>query len=395
MTLLTTRKSPIFDGNLDAHDLITEYSNDLVSFIEVPYCNTAKVAARNAADTNPSKIELNSWRPSLRRLSPFLLDRRAIWFLRVIFNFKKIFQNKDFDIVVSSFPVSYSHLIAFIVSKKLDIPWLADYRDPWSCDTIRRAPWPFYLIDWLIEKSIMKRTARISAVSPGQAKLIGNFLNRTVDVIYNGSDDPNFASINGFRPTSDGEIRTIRYLGTVHDNKIHAYKELFAALAIAIRSEPGKLQDLRFEFIGPRAETLHNLIESFDLQHLVKTKSSISATDANRLMRESAALLLFDVRSSFKIPGVLSGKIFDYLTARRPILNVGDNPQSDINRLIRECEAGFFFDTSKESTGLLEVLDQILVPTASVSPNYTKLAEFRRSVQSERALSILKEMVGQ
>jgi hypothetical protein len=394
VTVLTTKKLVGFDGTLDGSYLLKEYSQDQVRFIEVPYGQSKGYLGADKS-TKPTRVKrVDRLAAVLRGFSPFFIDRRASWFFRAASNLDRLLEGIKIDVVVSSFPLSYCHILAFLVARKYRVPWLADYRDPWSCDKLRRAPWPFYLFDYLIEKILIAGALRITAVSTGQAKLIGGWLGREVDVIYNGSDDHDFATINEFELIPSRKAVLLRYIGTVQDGKLYPYKEFLEAFAHFARSSVARSMDIKVEFIGPGSETLAELVQVLEIEPYVALKPSVSMLEAKRLMRDSSILIFFDVRSSFEIPGVLSGKIFEYLAARRPIISVGDDRQSDVNKLIENCKVGLFFNAGEKYADFGAILHEITALSSVVKPDYSQVSQFRRSVQADQALSILHEMIG-
>jgi hypothetical protein len=390
VTVLTTKKVLGRDGKLDGESFFKDYDPDRVRFVEVPYeANPTHGQVMAAPFKRP--ISAPNPRNLLRMLFPFLLDRRAKWAMRVLRDDDYFLDSTKFDVVVSSFPICHAHIIARTISNRMGIPWIADYRDPWSCDRMRRGPWPLYLIDFLLERFLIRQASRITAVSPGQSQLIGNWLNRKVDVIYNGSDASGFAEQNSFKSINQSEFFVIRYIGTVYDTKQHSYIEFFDALKHSLIFKSGLFARIRFEFIGPRSETLIPLITAQGLDQVVSVHPTVSFSQAQKLMSESGALLFFDIKDPKTAPGVLSGKIFDYFAARRPILSVCTDSQSAVNRLIEQANAGVIFNYTNKNLSLVSALEKVLIADNLGAPSYTSLVEFQRGTQSQKMLDLIFE----
>src|SRR5690606_1202632 len=96
---------------------------------------------------------------------------------------------------------------------------------------------------------------------------------------------------------------------------------------------------LSVEFFGPYEPWLEKLIESYDLGEIVKLRGRVGRPEALSAQRSSDALILLESGDA-SANGVLTGKLFEYLLAGRPILSLGSRPGSAIGRLLEECGVG-------------------------------------------------------
>ena len=62
----------------------------------------------------------------------FIPDARKFWIAPASKYLKKYLDNNVVDAIISTGPPHTTHMIALNVVKKRDIPWLSDFRDPWS-----------------------------------------------------------------------------------------------------------------------------------------------------------------------------------------------------------------------------------------------------------------------
>ena len=67
-------------------------------------------------------------------------DPYFAWVGPAILKGREIFKRERFDVIFSSSPRASVHLVAAVLSEHADVPWLADYRDPWSTYQFRQYP---------------------------------------------------------------------------------------------------------------------------------------------------------------------------------------------------------------------------------------------------------------
>ena len=66
------------------------------------------------------------------RLNFFVPDAKIGWIPFAVSDGLKIINDHQIDMIFSSSPPQTINLIAKKLSKKTGIPWVADYRDPWT-----------------------------------------------------------------------------------------------------------------------------------------------------------------------------------------------------------------------------------------------------------------------
>lgn len=197
------------------------------------------------------------------------------------------------------------------LSKKNNIPWIADYRDPWIQDKTREKNWLHAAFDRYFEKKLSLNASSLITVSSYVVALINNLENnRRFHIIPNGFD---FCKPDQEIPIAQKcDKLTIAFMGTIYNwhpielflvtlnENIVAYKAEFELVFIGINEEMNikemirdKLHNIKdFVFFYPRQEN-HTLFEVLKNAHI---------------------FLLFNDYS------ILGTKIFDYLALKRKIL---------------------------------------------------------------------------
>ena len=67
-------------------------------------------------------------------------DPYFAWVGPAVLKGREIFKRERFDVIFSSSPRASVHLVAAVLSEHAGVPWLADYRDPWSTYQFRQYP---------------------------------------------------------------------------------------------------------------------------------------------------------------------------------------------------------------------------------------------------------------
>jgi len=113
---------------------------------------------------------------------------------------------------------------------------------------------------------------------------------------------------------------------------------------------------IRLRIIGTLSPTLKVKIRDMDLDHVVEYIPTLPHDQITRHQREGDALLLI-IPAISHAKGILTGKLFEYLAANRPIICIGPE-DGEAAGIIRECKAGMTFNRQKtnEIQGYLDTL---------------------------------------
>ncbi|MBK8489273.1 MAG: hypothetical protein IPL48_16005 [Bacteroidetes bacterium] len=62
----------------------------------------------------------------------FIPDARKFWIEPSVKFLLKYISDKPVDIIISTGPPHSMHMIALALKQKTELPWIADFRDPWT-----------------------------------------------------------------------------------------------------------------------------------------------------------------------------------------------------------------------------------------------------------------------
>ncbi len=264
----------------------------------------------------------------------------------------EVLQKEGVDAVLSSSMPVISHLIAKELKTRYKIPWVADFRDLWtqnhnySYGPLRK------LIDRRLElKTLSLADALVAVSQPAAGKLMVLHKGKPVYAITNGFDP---AEINS-PPSNLAAKFTITYTGGIQW-KGQEPSKLFAALRDLVSDGTMSPDDIEVRFYGPRESWVEREINGYGLGGIVKQNGIVPRQIALEKQRESQLLLLLKWEDPQEY-GVYSGKVFEYLAARRPILAVGGSTDV-VDELLNETGAGTCAPTVEDIKNILKKLYQ-------------------------------------
>ncbi|MFC2034997.1 glycosyltransferase [Chloroflexota bacterium] len=264
----------------------------------------------------------------------------------------KLLQKNGIDAIISSSSPVTSHLVAKELKNRYGIPWVADFRDLWSQNhnyaysPLRRA------LDRRLElKTVSAADALVTVSQPWADKLSMLHKGKLTYAINNGFD-PETVNVSSEKVT---DKFTITYTGNIYARK-HDPVKLFVALSHLISDGVVDPNNIEVRFYGMVAGWLEKEIEQYGLSSIVNLYGRVPKDVALQKQRESQLLFI----TKWKDPqdrGAYSGKIFEYLAAKRPILAI-DGTDDVVKQLLDETKAGIDAQTIQDIKDALQKLYQ-------------------------------------
>ncbi len=286
------------------------------------------------------------------------------------------------------------------LSKEFDIPWIADYRDPWSNNSLRSKTKLSFWFNKQNEQKALANVTHISTVSDFFKKKIELILGeKPISIFPNGYNEDAFKKIEHI--SQNNETLTISLAGTLYD--WHPYKHFLETVDAYLQKNTSK--QLKIEFFGiNKADEIKQIIEqSTCLKDTVFIYPRMANQQLLAKMAESNVLLLFNYYS------YMGTKIYDYLALNRKILLCfeGDKKANQLKEkyynvssitglsehlqadLIQETKSGIVV---KDAIHLEQVLDELFSEFEQNRKieNHTIEAEnYSRKIQTERLVKII------
>ena len=271
------------------------------------------------------------------RANFFIPDARIGWNRYAYSKAKKLIEGEHFDFVITTGPPHSTHLIGLKLKKEFGIAWMADFRDPWTevyYNTLFKRTFRNKKKDERMEYSVLENANLVLTVGPSMRDLLLKKVPNQASkfhFVYNGYDESKFKSL----VKEANQVFTIRYVGTLTEN--YPYKAFVEALNL-LEIETDLLQ---VEFIGNIEASVFDYIAK-KMKFKVSNIPSVSHSEAIKFMKNAdLLLLLLPFMKNSQI--MLTGKIFEYLATKNPILCIGDY-HSDASKIIQQLESSIVVD---------------------------------------------------
>ena len=266
---------------------------------------------------------------TVRRL--LLPDASVTWNVTAVPAAVRIARREGIDVVLTTSPPASVHFVGAAVQRLTDARWIADLRDPLVANPHRRDDTTAARARQAANEQVARLVARqadaISCVSDAIADEMRRLEPRgLVRVIGNGCDFDDFA---GLEYTPAPRFR-ITHAGSFFGKRdprpfLQAFRD--ADLDAVVR------------FVGDFRSSDREWAESLALGDRLQLVDYLPRAESLRMQRDSEALLLLVPDAGGRGKGVLSGKVYEYLAAGRPILAVVP-PDGAAAALVRETGGG-------------------------------------------------------
>ncbi|MDP5093315.1 MAG: glycosyltransferase family 4 protein [Polaribacter sp.] len=324
---------------------------------------------------------------SFMRGNFFIPDPKIFWVKSSVKFLQNYLNDHPIDVIISTGPPHSMHLIAQKISKKNNIKWIADFRDPWTDLYYNNE---FKQLSFAkeknkkLEKSVLEHADCILTVSNSLKK---DFLKtaKNVVVITNGFDSE---VLHDEHLVLDSKF-TISYIGLLpkQSNPIVFFKVL---KNLCDANQEFK-NDVQLLFVGDISSEVRNEIEKNNLIEITEIKGYVSHSEAIEYQKKAQVLLLL-IPNVPKSAGILTGKLFEYLTAKRPILALGPE-DGDLSEILKHTNSGIVIDHQNEaklSTEILNLYKQFKEGKLIVNSN--NLEQFHRKNLTQQLASIIKNL---
>lgn len=252
--------------------------------------------------------------------SNFFIPDARVWWVKPSIRFLKDYVKKHpVDAIISTGPPHSMHLIAQGLKRATGLPWIADFRDPWTGIDFYGQLSLTTLADrkhHRLEREVLTQADRVVTVSWSWANDLEALGAKSVAVITNGFDRAD---------VPEGNIAVDDRFSLVHTGSMSATRDLpglWRALAAIGENDPVFRERFVLRFVGP---VDHSVVESATAAGLgghIERMGRVSHAVAMQEMQRARVLLL-PINDTPNSAGILPGKLYEYMSVGRPILAVG------------------------------------------------------------------------
>ena len=264
----------------------------------------------------------------------FVPDPRVGWVKPSVRFLKKFLAEHPVDVIVTTGPPHSMHLIGQRLHKELGIPWIPDFRDPWSRMYYLKHL-PMSARTWRrlrsMEQSVLDDCSTVLAVTPLVQEEFQAQTKTPVAMITNGFDGGDF----------EQAVEPDGFFNVVHTGLLAADGNplnLWKALGIKVWADPDFKAALRLRLVGKVDREVYDAIAEAGLKDNV---IDLGYRDHLAAVREqlAASVLVLPLRNDPEYRPILPGKLFEYLASRRPILGIGQEDGA-MARVLADTGAG-------------------------------------------------------
>lgn len=267
----------------------------------------------------------------------FIPDARKFWIKPSVRFLKKYLASNPVDAIISTGPPHSMHMIGMHVSRHTNIPWLADFRDPWTnidfFDDLKLTP-VAKKKHFKLEKKVLDSADRLVVVSPTMKREFSEVTQTEISVITNGYDEDDFSEPQ-YQPT---EKFTLCHVGMMTPSRNPQI--LWQALSELKNEQKEFSSSFQLKLIGKVDASITADIATYKLEELVAIEEYVPHNEIVKIQQQADSLLLI-VNNTPNAALILTGKLFEYLAAQRPILCISP-VEGDITNIIKDTASGSF-----------------------------------------------------
>jgi len=349
----------------------------------------APAAASRSVSTRLRSRANAAWSVLVPKL--FFPDEQLLWIPGAVVAGERAHRRSPVDAVYSSAPPVSGHLAAAVLAHRLDLPWIADFRDPWIGNAFA-APLPALhrALQRRFEREIVERADRVVfATSTWRDRYVRRYphLEDRFVHIPNGYD-PEDLGVDRRRGGGPEEAFRLIYAGSIYgDRELDLFLD---GLALALERDPSLRERLRVEFVGwlsarnlPTANARRGAFEPIVSFAGFRPRSEVLA------MERSADAGLILIADDPGRDADVNAKLYEYLGLDLPVLAVA--PRGETRATLEELGWGVGADPRPEAIadGLAAIMD-LPRPDRRADP----AGRYDRRMLSERLAGLLEELTG-
>ena len=319
------------------------------------------------------------------RANYFIPDARKYWIKPSVKFLLAYLEKSDIDVVITTGPPHSMHLIGLELKKALSIKWIADFRDPWTeIDYFHQLP--------LTKKSLTKHKEMEKEViqNADAVLVVGNTMrskmeafNKNIHVITNGFD----GEISEGNTALDKNF-TLTHIGMMNADRNP--KKLWEVLKDILIKDPQFKANFQLKLIGKIDPVILQDIQFYGLEKYVLVIDYLPHKEVIHLQKTSQVLLLA-VNDVPGAKGIITGKIFEYLQAKRPILAIGpvDGDLAEIIDVTNSGEIVNFDDKDRLKSVILDFYKKYKKGDLKVSSG--NIEQFHRKNLTKKLADVLMQ----
>ncbi len=266
----------------------------------------------------------------------FIPDARKNWVKPSVKYLLEYISKEGIETLITTGPPHSLHLIGMELKNKLNVKWIADFRDPWTTIgyhkklKLSKRSREKHLF---LEKEVLNIADQVIVTSFTTKAEFKKITEKPIEVITNGYDYEKVEAVELDKKFS------IAHIGSLLSQRNP--DNLWKVLSDLVIEEPDFSQDLQLNFVGAVSNEVLESIKEADLIKNISNVGYVSHKEAIKFQKKSQILLLVEINSN-DTKCIIPGKLFEYMVSDRPILALGPK-ESDIEKIVKETNTGNYF----------------------------------------------------
>ena len=303
--------------------------------------------SKEAVEVNPVNAQNKSFAQKAAmwvRGNLFRPDPRCLWIRPSVKFLKKYLEEHPVDLIVSTGPPQSMHMIGRLLSKENGLPWIADFRDPWTkIFYFKHLSMTKATEKWhqKMERKVLDEASAVVAVSPLVQQEFQSMTRTPVELITNGYDECDFPDMKDTGAT-----------GGPDKDFVITHTGLFAAdgnptllwdvLSEMCAEDSAFKKALKIRLVG---KTDTQILEAITESGLEENLTDLGYQTHSTAIEEQrkASILILPLRKEPEYKAVLPGKLFEYLASGRPVLGIGQ-PDGAMSMILNKTNTGVVVD---------------------------------------------------
>ena len=275
----------------------------------------------------------------------FIPDARMFWAKPAEKAIRDWLMTNQCDALFSDGPPHTNTLVALKIANAFDIPWLADFQDPWTQADyyahMKITPWA-HKVHRKWESRALERANFICIASPSWADDLKALGRNDAEVLYYGYDEADFENYEPIHNTG----LTIFHGGLLgKDRRPRPLIDALSNLKETIIEQRGHLE------IRLAGSVDQAVIDDFENAGLGGHLNILGLIPRQEVLAEmaKASILLLPINDAPNAKGRIPGKLFEMVRSKKPIIALGQR-NGDVAQILSATGAGetFEYDDSKE-----------------------------------------------
>jgi glycosyltransferase involved in cell wall biosynthesis len=313
----------------------------------------------------------------------YLPDTHRLWSFLARSTARRAIEAEQPALVYSTSAPFSAHLLGFWVHKTFGLPWVADFRDPWSEDDLL----PYYpgyrALNRAMERRVLLAADHIITVSEPLVEMFARLSGRPrqdITLIENGYDEDDVPAL----PPPRTERFTITYTGEF--SRVRLPDTFIAAVDSLVQGGAIPVDELRVAFAGKNTAKFVPDRPPFEQLGYLDHTSLVD-------LRRASDLLLLIQHDSYRGRGNFGGKFYEYLGSNRPTLAI-TGPDNAAAERLTAARAGTAVrhDTAEIASVILDYYRQWKQGVFEHSPDWNIIRQSTRRNQT-RSLADVFEAV--